>query len=65
MIIGRSNTTKHETAFLYENGVFKVIAVPNSFSTSAKSISADGLITGTTNLDGTVTGWRGFIATCN
>ena len=64
VIIGRSNTTKHGTAFLYKNGVFKVIAVPNSFSTSANGISANGLITGTTNLDGTLTGWRGFIATC-
>jgi len=45
-------------------GVFKVISLPNSFSTNANGISADGLITGTTNLDGTLTGWRGFTATC-
>jgi hypothetical protein len=30
----------------------------------ANGISSDGLITGTTNLDNTAAGWRGFIASC-
>ncbi len=34
VIVGYSYVTTPGTAFLYENGVFKVIAVPNAYSTS-------------------------------
>jgi hypothetical protein len=46
VMIGTNTEDDPPTAFLYENGVFKVIAVPKSFVTVARGISPDGLITG-------------------
>ena len=48
VIIGFSTSTEPSTAFLYANGVFKVISVPNSFYTIANGIAPGGLITGMT-----------------
>jgi hypothetical protein len=55
---GRSSTTS-TGAFMYQNGVFKRIQLPNSnVGTDVAGVSANkGLITGTS-------GYTGFIATC-
>jgi probable HAF family extracellular repeat protein len=65
-IIGNafSATDFSTTTFLYENGTFKVISVPNSVpgSASLRSISPkQGLILGVTNV---ATGSPAFIAQC-
>lgn len=65
VIVGVSSATEQGVSFLYANGTFKVINVANSFSTAVSGISADGLISGMTNLNGNQTGWRGFTATCH
>ena len=44
--------------FMYANGVFKQIDVPNSSFTQVSGISAGGVITGTTDFN------QGFTATC-
>jgi probable HAF family extracellular repeat protein len=63
-IVGESSITESGTAFLYENGVFKIIAVPNSFATEVQGISPDGLITGYVLLTGNENSQHGFTARC-
>src|SRR5437879_13028912 len=41
VIIGFSTSTEPSTAFLYANGAFKVISVPNSFITIAQRNRAE------------------------
>jgi len=65
VIVGVSHDTQQGTSFLYANGMFKVISVPNSFLTSVSGISPGGVIVGMTNLNGNQSGWRGFTATCH
>jgi probable HAF family extracellular repeat protein len=65
-IVGVSTSNEPSTSFLYENGKFKVISYPNSFSTQVAGISANGIITGTIILSNSdPTSGRGFTATCN
>jgi hypothetical protein len=64
-IIGFNSTQPKPTTFLYENGAFKVIAVPNaSGGTFANGISANGLITGDAYLNSNSSSQKNFIATC-
>lgn len=65
VIVGVSSATEQGVSFLYANGTFKVIDVPNSFSTAVTGISPGGLIVGNVNLNGNQSGWRGFTATCH
>jgi uncharacterized membrane protein len=65
VIVGVSHDTQQGTSFLYANGTFKVIKIPNSFLTNVSGIAPDGLIVGMTNLNGNQSGWRGFTATCH
>jgi hypothetical protein len=65
LIVGISHDTEQGTSFLYANGKFKIIRVPNSFLTNVTGISTEGLISGMTNLNGNQSGWRGFTATCH
>jgi hypothetical protein len=62
VMIGTNTEDDPPTAFLYENGAFKVIAVPNSFVTEARGISSDGLIVGSTVLNDNSS--RQFTARC-
>src|SRR5437879_12809575 len=48
VIVGFSTSTEPSIAFLYANGVFKVISVPNSFNTIVQGIAPGGMITGKT-----------------
>jgi hypothetical protein len=64
VIIGVDNEHDPNTSFLYKDGIFKVIAVPNSFQTLVKGISPDGTITGWVNVIGSEGIQRGFIARC-
>lgn len=64
LIVGESSITESGTAFLYENGVFKIIAVPSSFATEVQGISPDGLITGYVLLTGNENSQHGFTARC-
>jgi hypothetical protein len=65
VIVGISSATEQGISFLYANGTFKVINVPNSFATAVTGISSGGLIVGNVNLNGNQTGWRGFTPTCH
>lgn len=60
---GLDHSLEQGRAFLYANGAFKVISVPNSFYTHANGIAPNGLITGMTLLNGAAT-TSGFTATC-
>jgi hypothetical protein len=51
VMVGTNTQDEPPTAFLYENGLFKVISVPNSFVTQVQGISPDGLIVGYTVLN--------------
>lgn len=65
VILGLDHSLEQGRAFMYTSGGFKTIAVPGAFSTQANGIAPGGqLITGTTNLTGDQTGWRGFTASC-
>ena len=58
-IIGKARVNSSDTLFLYENGTFKVISVPNSAYPELLSISPkQGLILGRN------TATQGFIAQC-
>jgi len=64
-VVGVSTSNEPSTSFVYENGTFKVISYPNSFSTQVAGISANGTITGTIILNNSdPTSGRGFTATC-
>lgn len=65
VIVGVSSATEQGVSFLYADGAFKVIEVPNSFATLVAGISPGGLIVGNVNLNGNQSGWRGFTATCH
>jgi hypothetical protein len=65
VIVGINHSTQQGVSFLYANGTFKIIKIPNSFLTNVSAISAMGLIAGTANMTGDQTGWRGFTATCH
>jgi len=63
-IIGNARVNSSDTLFLYENGTFKVISVPNSVPGSASLMSISpkqGLILGITNDSA---GSPAFIAQC-
>jgi hypothetical protein len=51
VMIGINTQDEPYTSFLYENGLFKVISVPNSLLTQVQGISPDGLIVGFTVLN--------------
>jgi hypothetical protein len=64
-IIGFNSSTSQGTAFLYKNGVFKVIADSKaSGGTYANGIAANGLIAGDVYLTYNKSSQHGFIATC-
>ena len=63
VIVGVNHSTQQGISFLYANGAFKVISIPNSFLTNVSGIPPGGLIVGMTNLNGNQSGWRGFTAT--
>ena len=61
-IIGKARVNSSDTLFLYENGIFKVISVPNSVRPELLSISPkQGLILGITDVSA---GSPAFIAQC-
>lgn len=47
VVVGFNTSNEPYTSFLYANGTFKVISVPNAFSTNVTNISANGVISGT------------------
>ncbi len=64
VIIGNAMVNGSSTAFLYGNGVFKVISVPNALANSTTVFGIGpklGMILGTASFS---TGDQGFIATC-
>jgi hypothetical protein len=64
-IIGFNNATTQGTAFLYKNGVFKVISDSHALGgTYANGIAANGLITGDAYLTTNRSSQHGFIAKC-
>jgi hypothetical protein len=65
VIVGINHSTQQGVSFLYTNGKFKIINIPNSFLTNVSSISPGGLMAGTANVTGDQTGWRGFTANCH
>jgi hypothetical protein len=64
LITGSNNQNDPQTSFIYENGAFKVVSVPNSFSTQVEGISPDGLITGYVFFNGSSSSQHGFTARC-
>ena len=58
VIIGEAEPIGPPIYFMYANGVFKKIDIPNSSATQVSGISAGGVITGTTDFN------QGFTATC-
>ena len=64
VIIGTNTESDPPISFLYENDVFKVISIPNSFNTIVQGISPDGLITGYADLTGSGSSQHGFTARC-
>jgi len=58
VIIGEVEPIGPPIYFMYSNGVFKKIDVPNSLFTQVSGISAGGVISGTTDFN------QGFTATC-
>lgn len=62
VVVGFNTANEPSTSFLYANGVFKVISVPNSFSTSVSGISANGVIAGNVVYNSGSAG--AFMATC-
>lgn len=61
-VVGFNTTQEPQTSFLYSNGTFKAISVPNSFSTLVTNISGNGLISGTVVYNNNSA--SAFIATC-
>jgi len=59
-----NHATQQGISFMYVNGKFKTINIPNSFLTNVAAISPNGLIAGTANMTGDQSGWSGFTATC-
>jgi len=49
-------------SFIYVNGTFKLIKVPNSIATEARAIAPSGLIAGRVKMSD---GYHGFTATCH
>ena len=62
VVVGFNTANEPSTSFLYANGTFKVISVPNSFSTNVSGISANGVITGNVVYNSGSAG--AFTATC-
>jgi hypothetical protein len=62
VVVGFNTSNEPYTSFLYANGAFKVISVPNSFSTNVSGISANGVITGNVVYNSGSAG--AFTATC-
>jgi hypothetical protein len=58
VIIGEAEPLGPPIYFIYVNGVFKQIDVPNSSFTQVSGISAGGVISGTTDFN------QGFTGTC-
>jgi len=62
VVVGFNTSNEPYISFLYANGAFKVISVPNSFSTNVSGISANGVITGNVVYNSGSAG--AFTATC-
>ena len=62
LVVGFSTLQEPYVSFLYANGVFKVISVPNSFSTNVTGVSANGVISGNVVYNSGASG--AFTATC-
>jgi hypothetical protein len=65
-MIGINTSNEPPSSFLYANGAFKVISVPNSYETIVGGISANGLISGSATFNTSNGGSysHGFTATC-
>jgi hypothetical protein len=64
VVVGISTSQEPYIPFIYVNGTFKVISVPNASFTLVNGIALGGMITGTTVPNGTNT-TKGFTGTCN
>jgi hypothetical protein len=62
VVVGFSTLQEPYVSFLYANGAFKVISVPNSFSTNVTGVSAKGVISGNVAYNSGASG--AFTATC-
>lgn len=62
VVVGFNTSNEPSTSFLYANGTFKVISVPNSFDTLVTGISANGVISG--NVGFSSGSSSAFMATC-
>jgi hypothetical protein len=62
VVVGFNTSNEPYISFLYANGIFEVISVPNTFSTNVAGISANGVITG--NVVYNSGGAGAFTATC-
>ena len=63
VVVGFSTSQEPYIPFLYANGTFKVISVPNASFTLVNGIAPAGMITGTTVPNGTNNA-KGFTGTC-
>ena len=61
VVVGFSTLQEPSVSFIYANGVFKVVSVPNSFSTLVTGVSANGVISGNVAFTSSSSA---FIATC-
>ena len=66
VVVGINSASEPPSSFLYANGTFKVISIPNSYETIVGGISANGLISGNVafNISGGGTSSSGFTAVC-
>jgi hypothetical protein len=62
MVVGFSTLQEPYVSFIYVNGVFRTITVPNSFDTLVTGVSANGIISG--NVAFNSGGSSGFTAIC-